>query len=227
MTYSLILFDCDGTLVDSEHLNNLAIVTLIQEFGLSEYTMEHALEHFVGLRFSHIMSNISAETGYVFPNDISKRYLLKVRALAESHMHPIEGASAMVQSAQKHANICVVSNGERNNVLFSLDRVGLSPFFDEEIVFTGMMAKNPKPAPDLFLLAAHHHKTNPEQALVIEDSVAGVQAGCAAGMDVWGFCGTHHAPDAQEEKLHQAGAKRVFRSMHDMKACYESLYNPA
>ena len=216
MTYGLIIFDCDGTLVDSEYLNTLAIVEILHEFGLTDYTMEHALETFIGLRFSTIIQNISNETGHIFPENAAQKYLQRARDLAPLHMKSIEGAREAVITAQKFSDTCVVSNGERNNVLASLDFVGLRELFEDDFIITGLMAPNPKPAPDLFLLAAEKKDIHPSQTLVIEDSTTGVQAAIAAGMDVWGFFGTHHEPDIQAEKLSEIGASSTFHNMNDV-----------
>ncbi len=222
MTYSLILFDCDGTLVDSEYLNIKAIVTLLEEFGITQYDIDYGLAHFSGHRFSNIIGMVAENTGFTFPEDAAKLYLAKVRAIAPSEMRAVEGAKGVVQTASGMADICVVSNGERNNVLWSLDFVGLRPFFKDEYIFTGLMAP-PKPAPDLFLLAADKRDTAPTRTLVIEDSVTGVKAALAANMDVWGFCGTHHAPTEHAQKLKETGATRVYHSMADIKEALEQL----
>lgn len=218
MTYSLILFDCDGTLVDSEYLNNLAMIKVLHDFNLTQYTIKHALDTFTGLRFGEIIRSISAETGQTFPKDIAQNYLQKVRVLAPDYLKPIEGVINVVQLAHERCeHVYVVSNGERNNVLTSLDFVGLRSYFDDARVITGLMAPNPKPAPDLFLLAGEMSGVSSEHALVIEDSVAGVTAAVAAGMNAWGFTGTHHDSENHANTLRTAGASQVFSSMDDLK----------
>ncbi len=218
--FDLVLFDCDGTLVDSEYLNNLAIIEVLHGFGLKDYTIEHALKAFVGLRFTHITKAISLETGFVFPQNVSALYLSKVSELTSLYMKPIPGAREMVLAVQERCESCVVSNGERNNVLASLDFVGLRDLFDDAFIFSGLMAPNPKPAPDLYLLAAARKDVDPARCLVIEDSAAGVRAGVAAGMQVWGFCGAHGP--AYAPILHDAGAKQVFESMETMRLAFQS-----
>ncbi|MGH1375294.1 MAG: HAD family hydrolase [Alphaproteobacteria bacterium] len=225
MTYSLILFDCDGTLVDSEYLNIKAIIALLEEFGITNYDIPYGLSHFSGHRFSNIIAMIAKETGFTFPDDAAKQYLAKVRALAPTEMSAVEGAKSVVQAAANMAEICVVSNGERNNVLWSLDFVDLRTFFEDDYIFTGLMAA-PKPAPDLFLLAAERKNTPSAQTLIIEDSITGVTAAVAAGMDVWGFCGTHHAPDDHADNLKKAGATAVYHSMSDIKEALDTLASP-
>ncbi len=217
MTYPLIIFDCDGTLVNSEYLNIKAIFDTIKPFGVMRYDMDYAMEHFSGHRFSRIVQMITTETGTAFPDDIAQTYLKNVRAIAPSEMKPVEGAIDMVRTAQSHAeHIYVVSNGERRNVLDSLDFVNLRAFFPDDRIITGLMAPNPKPAPDLFLLAAEKSHIPPEQTLVIEDSVAGVNGAVAAGMTAWGFCGAHHDAENHAETLRDAGATQVFYNMRDM-----------
>lgn len=211
----LVLFDCDGTLVDSEYLNNYAMIQILHGFGLTQYTIEHALREFVGLRFSNIIKTIHNETGFEFPDNAAKLYLSKVAELSADYMKPVDGAREMVLAAQEKFETCVVSNGERNNVLSSLKFVGLDDLFEDEFVFTGLMAPNPKPAPDLFLLAAARKSTVPEQTLVIEDSATGVRAGLAAGMQVWGFWGAH-GDVAYGDHLLRTGAHRVFGTMRDV-----------
>ncbi len=220
MRYSLILFDCDGTLVDSEYLNLKAIIDVIQRHGAKNYDVEYGMRHFSGLRFSQIIGTISEKDGITFPEDAKYQFLDRVRELAKTEMKPVEGARDMVNVAEKDATIYVVSNGERTNVLMSLEFVGLKSFFPDERVISGAMTKNPKPAPDLFLLACDKEKTDPSDVLVIEDSVAGVTAARAGGMDVWGFCGTHHDKETHAQHLKEAGAQHVFNTMHDMALHY-------
>ncbi len=208
----LVIFDCDGTLVDSELLNNMAMVEVLQGFGLAKYTLDHALEYFTGLRFSQILEGITKETGFIFPQDAAQGYLKAVRRLAPTHMKPVAGAEDLVRHVLGGTKACVVSNGERNNVLTSLEMTGLRRYFKDEHIFSGLMAAA-KPAPDLFLLAMERLGEGPEGTLIIEDSVVGVTGGVASGATVWGFTGTHHAPEKQAEALKAAGARWVFADM--------------
>lgn len=208
----LVIFDCDGTLVDSELLNNMAMVEVLQGFGLAKYDLDHALEHFTGLRFSQILENITRETGYRFPPDAARGYLSAVRRLAPTHMKPVAGAEELVRHVLGRTKACVVSNGERNNVLTSLEMTGLRRYFKDEHIFSGLMAAA-KPAPDLFLLAMERLDEAAEDTLIIEDSAVGVTGGVASGATVWGFTGTHHASEKQAEALKAAGARWVFADM--------------
>lgn len=224
MPPALILFDCDGTLVDSEYLNNLAVLETLKIFGVDAFDMNYALSHFVGLRFSKILSLASEATGKSFPENARDTYLQKVRELAPIYMKEIAGAKDVVREALLHAKACVVSNGEHNNVVNALRMVGLYELFEPSHIYTGLMAPNPKPAPDLFLMAARKMGFEPVQCLVIEDSVAGVTAGVAAGMETWGVCCTHHDADNHAQKLLGLGASKVFNTLKDLRVTLREAY---
>ena len=209
----LIIFDCDGTLTDSESVNNRALLEVLHEEGFTHYTLEHAYAHWVGTTVSSICLAIQTETGRRVPPDILPRYIARVAALQKTDLVAVPGAPELVRAAQSHFKICVASNGERGNVIASLAQIGLIPPFDEETIFTKTQVKNPKPFPDLFLYAAERMGAAPEKCLVIEDSVAGVAAGVAAGMTVFGFSGSSHSPEKAATYLKKAGAARVFPSL--------------
>lgn len=217
---ALIIFDCDGTLVDTEPMNKLAVEQLLAEEGLPQYTSAAVMQRFFGIRFNQVLKIIERETGHVFPADMSVRYIARVRELAPTHFKPIEGARAMVMAAQKIARTCVASNGQRDNVLLNLKLGELGDLFTPEQVLTAIEVEKPKPAPDLFLLAAQRFQIDTAHCLVIEDSVPGVQAGIAAGMLVWGFVGAHEHPEKHEAALADAGAKRIFRCLSALQTAY-------
>ena len=213
MNFDLVIFDCDGTLVDSEYLNNLAIVQLLAEEGLSQYDMDYAFEHFVGLRVKPILDDIEKETGHIFPPMFSDRYVKRVEALAPQYLKKIVGAEELVIKAGESKKICVASNGQRDNVISSLEFVGLKKFFPDEHIFTAIQVKNGKPAPDLFLHTAKIMGTDVSKCVVVEDSVAGVTGAVAAGIKTYGFVSSHQDPESYGERLLMAGATSVFTSL--------------
>ncbi len=208
--FDLIIFDCDGTLTDSEYVNNQALIDVLHEEGLTHYTLDHAYKHWLGNTVSTINLMIQMETGRILPKDIVPRYIKRVAELQQTGLRAIEGAADLVSRAKEKYKICVASNGERGNVLKSLEMVGLMQYFTPETVFTKIQVKNPKPFPDLFLYAAAHMGVDPSKTLVIEDSGAGATAGVAAGMTVWGFSGSSHDPEKQAKNLKSVGAHDVF-----------------
>jgi HAD superfamily hydrolase (TIGR01509 family) len=217
MEIDLIIFDCDGTLTDSEAMNNKALLDVVHQCGYTQYTMEHALKHWVGSTITNIGLMIQMETGKPVPVDLVERYMVRLRTLHEDGLAAIDGAQEFVQAAASRMKICVASNGERSNVIHSLKVTGLLDYFGEGYVFTKSQVKRPKPEPDLFLHACSQMNGNPAKTLVIEDSLTGVMAGVAAGMHTWGFTGSSHTPDAHEKILLKAGAGRVFSRLIHMK----------
>ncbi len=210
-SFDLVIFDCDGTLTDSEYLNNQALLDVLHAEGLTQYTLEHAYKHWVGTTVSNILLAIKAETGReLLPQDVIPRYTRRVSELQLTALKPIEGAAELIVAAKARCKVCVASNGERKNVIDSLEKTGLMTNFTEDIVFTKVQVKNPKPWPDLFLFAASTMGADPSRCLVIEDSSAGVRAGVAAGMTVWGYTGSSHDPEKQAQVLKSAGAHEVF-----------------
>jgi HAD superfamily hydrolase (TIGR01509 family) len=207
--FDLIIFDCDGTLTDSEKANNQATLDVLADIGI-HYTMDHALKNWVGTTLTSIMLSVQMETGQTLPDDIIARCVRRTAELQGDGMAPVDGAPELVAAAKEKFPICVASNGERSNVIGSLKLCGLLGYFHEDHIFTKIQVKNPKPYPDLFLFAAAQMGFNPERCLVIEDSGAGVRAGVAAGMTTWGFSGSSHNPAKQAETLKAAGAHQVF-----------------
>lgn len=216
MKPELIIFDCDGTLVDSEMLYNTVISDLLIENGLRQYKPQKCLELFTGLTLTNIRKIVEQEHNVdlsaVMTSDI---YVKRAQKMMDQGVKAIDGAAALVEAARGLAKICVASNGERSSVIKSLKMTGLYEYFGghEDAIFTKIQVQNAKPAPDLFLFAAERMQVSPSQCLVIEDSVAGVKAGVAAGMCVYGFTGSHHDPAAHAQTLSAVGADACFSSL--------------
>lgn len=214
MKFNLTIFDCDGTLVDSEYLNNLALVRIMAEEGLPQYDMDYAMVHFVGQRLTRIINDITRDTGHIFPPTMSDRYVAGTLALMPEYLKPIKDVEQLVRAAAACGPICVASNGQREGVVKSLEMTNLKKYFADEHIFTAVEVPNGKPAPDLFLHAARKMGVTPSRCVVIEDSIPGVTAGAAAGMHVIGFA--HDAP-GYAESLKKAGAHAVFDSLIHIK----------
>lgn len=211
--HDLIIFDCDGTLVDSEPLYNTVTAELLNEIGYAEYTPQVCLERFSGKSWSTIRQELEEYHGAPMPADIIQRYIKIAGSRMDTDLKAAAHAATALENLKSRAQICIGSNGERGNVIKSLTVTGLISHFDEERIFTKIQVEKPKPAPDLFLFACDKMRTAPQNALVIEDSPAGVAAAKAAGIKVLGYIGTSHAPEKQAEALKQAGAEVIIDTL--------------
>jgi HAD superfamily hydrolase (TIGR01509 family) len=207
----LIIFDCDGVLVDSELLSCQCLSEVLAEFGF-ELGVEQALELFLG-RSTAAIGQYYRERGEILPDDFLPRLKSRVLATFAGALQPIPGVDAVLSELK--AQHCVASSSDIDRVSLSLNVTGLASHFDSRL-YTAQMVKHGKPAPDLFLYAAEKMQADPSRALVIEDSVSGVLAAKAAGMTVWGFVGgSHYHGRDGRAILTAAGADRVFARMSD------------
>ena len=208
--YDLIIFDCDGTLVNSEYLNNKVSSDMLIEFGLSEYTPEKCVAEFTGNTWTNIKIKPESQHDIKLPEDFISQYIARVHQEMDKAPTPIEGAVEFVKASKERTKICVASNGERANVRKFLSLHDYDDYFREDNTFTRVQVPQGKPEPDIFFYAAEKMKADPSRCLVIEDSPTGVTAGVAAGMDVFGFTGASDTPEFQGKMLQKAGAKRIF-----------------
>ncbi len=219
----LIIFDCDGTLTDSEYLNNKANADVLRSYGFEKYTVEYSAEHFIGTTLNDIRKIIEAEQGRKVPDSYVPDYLALVREYQKTMLRAVDGAVDAAQALSRDYKTCVASNGERENVITSLQMIGLFDLFGEERTFTKVQVARGKPAPDLFLFAAERMEARPEDCIVIEDSVPGVLAARAAGMYAIGFTGTAHDRAAAHGKLEAAGAMEILPSWTEIQHSIKAL----
>ncbi|MEM6780540.1 MAG: HAD family phosphatase [Pseudomonadota bacterium] len=211
--FDLIIYDCDGTLTDTETLYAQVTCELLHDNGLSMYTPEKCLESFQGKTWAAIRNKIESDHDIKLCDDIVERYAEQAKIKLEKSLQPVAGALELLQSTSETHEICVGSNGERSNVLASLYQLDFVSFFTEEKIYTKCQVENGKPEPDLFLYAAEKMGHTPERTLVIEDSVPGVHAGVAAGMHVIGFTGSAHDVTVAESRLKEAGAHTIMQEL--------------
>ena len=172
-----------------------------------------------------MIARIEAERDCKLPDDFSERLNSILFARFETDLKPIEGVREAILSLPYPR--CVASSSVPERIALSLRVTGLSDLFDD--IFSSTQVPRGKPAPDLFLHAASSMNARPEDCVVIEDSVAGVQAALAAGMRVIGFAGGGHCGPDHAEKLRQAGAPVVIERMADLTehgAGYDPRLNP-
>jgi HAD superfamily hydrolase (TIGR01509 family) len=207
----LVIFDCDGVLVDSEILSCQCLSEVLGEFGI-ELSRDDALELFLGRSTTAILQHYQEDRRLVPENFLAA---LKARVLQRFRhsLRPILGVGSLVSGLQMP--FCVASSSDLDRVSLSLALTGLAPHFGDR-VYTAQMVARGKPAPDLFLYAAAQMRAAPRRTLVIEDSVSGVTAAKAAGMTAWGFIGgSHYQSGDRHSMLRDAGADRVFDRMAD------------
>ena len=207
----LIIFDCDGVLVDSELLSCRCLSDVLAEFGF-RLGVEQALELFLG-RSTKAIEQYYRGLGQTLPDDFLPRLKARVLETFAGALQPIPGVGTVLSELKTPC--CVASSSDIDRVSLSLDVTGLAPHFGDRL-YTAQMVRHGKPAPDLFLHAAGKMRASPSRTLVIEDSVSGVQAARAAGMMVWGFAGgSHYRGRDGHGILFAAGADRVFARMSD------------
>jgi HAD superfamily hydrolase (TIGR01509 family) len=213
MSPKLIIFDCDGTLVDSEYLYNAITAELLNEIGYPEYTPELCLELFAGMAWSVIRAELEIRHQTKMPEDIIQRYIRIANLRMNHDFNASPRADEVLEDLGRDYTLCVASNGERNNVIKSLEVTGLMRHFSDERIFTKIQVARPKPAPDLFLFACAQMGFETHEALIIEDSIAGVRAAVAANIDVLGYTGTAHDPQSAFQKLENTGAKTIISEL--------------
>ncbi len=197
MTPQCIIFDCDGTLVDSEEITNQIIAEMAGELGV-KMTGEEATATFGGKTLDAVLYKMRELSGKEIPDDWLPRLIKRVSEAWKTELNPVNGVRELLENL--NISICVASNGEPIQVNQSLEMTGLRGFFDGNI-FCASDVGVPKPAPDLFLYAAKKMGFKPEQCIVIEDSISGVMAANRAKIKVYGLVKMCSA-----EELENAGA---------------------
>jgi HAD superfamily hydrolase (TIGR01509 family) len=207
----LIIFDCDGVLVDSELLSCRCLSEVLAEFGIA-LSEEQALELFLG-RSTKAIEQHYRDLGQIVPEGFLPRLKSHVLETFAGSLQPIPDVAPVI--SELRAPFCVASSSDIDRVSLSLDITGLRGHFGDRL-YTAQMVRHGKPAPDLFLYAAGKMRADPSHTLVIEDSVSGVRGAKAAGMTVWGFVGgSHYRSRDGRAILAAAGADRVFARMSD------------
>lgn len=208
-TPGLLIFDCDGVLVDSEALACRADAACLTEFGLA-ISAEEIMDRYVGISLAGMLADLAARGGRALPPALADTLRRRTLAAFEAELTAIEGVADALGALA--CPVCVASSSEPERIRHSLSLIGLLDRFEPHI-FSATQVAHGKPAPDLFLFAAASMGVAPEHCVVIEDSLPGVQAACAAGMRVLGFTGGSHCRPGHAERLCAAGAALAFEEM--------------
>ncbi len=209
----LVIFDCDGVLVDSEPISIRVLVEELARFG---YAIDEATayERFLGRSLAAVQGMLREELGFDLPGERLEAMRITLFERYRRELQTIPGISETLDRLT--IPYCVASSSLPERIRVSLEVTGLLPRFADHI-FSAAMVKQGKPAPDLFLHVAREMRASPCACLVIEDSPPGIIAARNAGMRVFAFTGGAHAGGAAfGRQLAALGADHVFADMREL-----------
>lgn len=216
---SHVIFDCDGVLIDSEKISMAVDMALLAQNGI-HLTEAEMYRRFVGPTFEDMVADLEREYGKTLPPDLSARKDVMMLEFYRRDLKPVPGVIPMLHKLALPKSIG--TNGPRDRALEALRITGLGPFFGDRLT-TYEDVKNPKPAPDVYQLAARRAGFNPAHCLVVEDSVTGASAALAAGCKVIGFTGVAHDPLAKAGELKDLGVSHVIYDMGELLAAISPI----
>ena len=188
-----VIFDCDGTLVDSETLCNQAIVNIFSQFG-ANLSLEECLCHFKGGKMVDILAATRERAGVKISIDVLEpMFREECRRLFEQGLHPIDGVPELLEAlAQKGCDMCIASNAPISKIEHTLELTGLLPYFEGKL-FSGFEANSWKPDPDILHFAAMNMGVRLQECIFVDDTVKGVQAGINAEVRTFHFAATPYS----------------------------------
>jgi HAD superfamily hydrolase (TIGR01509 family) len=210
--FELLIFDCDGVLVDSETIVCRVEVQAFAEIGYL-IELECFMERFIGKAAKDSRAIIEAELGRPLPSDFNVEAARRVAEAFARELRPVDGVSDAL--ARLTVTKCVASSSLPDRLAYTLSLTGLAEWFGNAVFSASMVARG-KPAPDLFLHAAKAMEVSRSRCLVIEDSAPGIVAAKAAGMTALGFAGASHCRPGHAQRLSASGADLVFNDMREL-----------
>ncbi len=189
MRNTLVIFDCDGVIVDSEPISIAVLVRAVGSMGV-EISLEDAYARFLGRSLSTISGILHAEYGLAIDEGFLARMRHDLYGRFRAELLPVSGIAETVDRLK--IPYCLASSSQPERIRLCLGVTGLLERFEPHI-FSATMVERGKPHPDLFLHAALQMQAHPKDCIVVEDSPAGVEAAHAAGMTVFAFAGGSHA----------------------------------
>ncbi len=206
----LVIFDCDGVLVDSERLTVAVEARMLTEMGWP-ITVDEVVRKFVGGSSDAMLAEIEEHLGAEATAEFDRRSTDEIVAAFHAELRPIAGVRELVEALDdRHVATCIASSGSHRKMDLTLGLTGLRPLFEGRI-YSGSEVERGKPWPDLFLHAAQSMGVDPDRCAVIEDSINGCRAALAAGMTCYGFAGGL----SQRDDLEATGAT-LFDTMADL-----------
>ncbi|MDO6695629.1 HAD family phosphatase [Aliiglaciecola sp. 3_MG-2023] len=187
----LVIFDCDGVLIDSEILSKRVLLKMLDDLGVS-ISDNYFDSYFLGQSFKSVTERVLIDYSVQLTEQFRANYLEALLQVFAEELVPTDGLKEML--SQLNITNCVATSSSPQRVKFALKTIGLTDYFAERVT-TSSEVKNGKPAPDIFLHAASKFAVDPENCLVIEDSQAGIQGALAANMQVVKYAGASHLKD--------------------------------
>jgi HAD superfamily hydrolase (TIGR01509 family) len=205
--FDLVIFDCDGVLVDSELITNRIFAGMLNEMGIP-VSLDDMFEQFVGRSMPQCLELTAGLLGRPVPDGFLPEFQARTAAALKSELRAVPDIEEVL--ATMDIPFCVASSGTHEKMHTTLGVTGLLPKFQGKMYSVTEVAKS-KPAPDVFLHAARQSGVDASACAVIEDTPTGVRAGVAAGMTVFGYCAL-----TPQQRLIAAGAHYTFECMRDL-----------
>lgn len=205
--FDLVIFDCDGVVVDSERIVHEVFAEFLGNLGVV-LPPAQMNERFLGRTLADCLEQVADLTGRAVPDHALEEYRARRDCVLREQVEPVAGIRDVLEALW--IPYCIASSGDHAKMRTTLGATNLLPLFEGRLYSATEVARG-KPAPDVFLFAAAQMGALPSRTAVVEDSVNGVLAGCAAGMTVYGFSGLTPA-----KRLAQAGADATFSHMRQL-----------
>jgi HAD superfamily hydrolase (TIGR01509 family) len=215
----LVIFDCNGVLVDSEPIAAAVLAAALQRVGVAA-SAGGVMRRFHGRRPVDIFAAVETATGRKLPRDFSTQVAAETLQRLRAQLRPVAHAAHALSWIRGPKAVASSSPFERMRE--SLEITGLIRFFEPRL-FSASAVRNGKPAPDLFLLAAARNQVDPAECIVVEDSAPGITAAAAAGMTPIGFVGGNNKPGRLAHELVAAGARAVIGDLRALKSAIAEL----
>lgn len=219
----LIIFDCDGVLIDSEVISARQLIAELKGYGV-DMDMAFVSRHFLGRSYPVVLREVRERWGVALPDRFEADYRTRLLAAFARDLTVMPGVRQAIAALQRP--YCLATSSSPERMRQSLAITGLAPLFEGR-AFTASDVAQGKPAPDLFLHAAARMGADPAACVVIEDSLNGIRAGLAAGMQVWHFTGGSHLAGLDLTPPDDAVPHSSYSSFPALMADWPDLFDPA
>jgi HAD superfamily hydrolase (TIGR01509 family) len=219
----LVIFDCDGVLVDSERISNAVLADALNALGLS-ISAEEAHDRYRGMFLSEIRADAESRLGAPLPSDFVATFERDREEAFRASLEPVPGAAVAVREVRAMGcEVCVASQGRLSKTELTLSLTGLRDLFGPDALFSAHSVERGKPAPDLFLHAAATMGFTPEQCVVVEDTMIGVEAALAAGMRAIAYAPRDEGDGDRDREAFGAAGVSTVSALDELPECLGSV----